>query len=603
MPRSSPRPCRSCPSSGPRWRAATSGTRCWSSARRSAPGCRFAIDNPHEVGADRLVNAVAAYDRVGDTCVVVDFGTAITYDVVSAAGEYLGGIITPGVEISIDALYEHAAKLPKVELAAARADRQVDGGVDPQRDRVRLRRSGRRDRPPAAGRAGASDDGDRHRRARGGARAVRPRDDRRGRRPADADRVAADLGAQRSREPASRRQVGAGRVSAPQRRRDRHLGRAGRGRGEDQQRRSGGGRRARCGVECSSWVSIRPRIAANTGASSISSGTSQASRASASISAPASPPRIVAIAPSSRNSETRSSSTCGGRSRSPSAGPAGCERLAGGDPQRLPGGDRADLLGAEADLQRRAQLKRRPTRGVAVRGVAGEQDLAGRHEREQRLHVGRHPPGGVEQQVRVVRRDAPDPRQVADAGVGEDQPRVREVLGELDRVQAERRDAAAGVDQHRQRALVGERDQLAHLGVVERELSARGCSLIPRAPAARHRSRLGDRVVVRVDAAERDEQPVESRAACEHHVVGGRIAVGLVHREHERATGVARSSSTSSSSLGVCFMPSGSFWPMCVCTSNSSTPGTCSSTIVRPGLDHGSMIHVRIRTMNQCRKL
>jgi type III pantothenate kinase len=80
-------------------------------------GMPIRIDNPHEVGADRLANAVAAYDRVGDTCVVVDFGTAITYDVVSAAGEYLGGIITPGAEISIDALYDHAAKLPKVELA------------------------------------------------------------------------------------------------------------------------------------------------------------------------------------------------------------------------------------------------------------------------------------------------------------------------------------------------------------------------------------------------------------------------------------------------------------------------------------------------------
>jgi type III pantothenate kinase len=84
-------------------------------------GMPIRIDNPHEVGADRLVNAVAAYDRVRDTCVVVDFGTAITYDAVSAAGEYLGGIITPGAEISIDALYDRAAKLPKVELAEPRS--------------------------------------------------------------------------------------------------------------------------------------------------------------------------------------------------------------------------------------------------------------------------------------------------------------------------------------------------------------------------------------------------------------------------------------------------------------------------------------------------
>jgi type III pantothenate kinase len=83
-------------------------------------GMPIRIDNPREVGADRLVNAVAAYDRVGDTCVVVDFGTAITYDAVSSAGEYLGGIISPGAEISIDALYERAAKLPKVEMGQPR---------------------------------------------------------------------------------------------------------------------------------------------------------------------------------------------------------------------------------------------------------------------------------------------------------------------------------------------------------------------------------------------------------------------------------------------------------------------------------------------------
>ncbi len=84
-------------------------------------GMPIRIDNPHEVGADRLVNAVAAYARVGSSCVIVDFGTAITYDAVSDAGEYLGGIITPGAEISIDALYDRAAKLPKVELAEPRA--------------------------------------------------------------------------------------------------------------------------------------------------------------------------------------------------------------------------------------------------------------------------------------------------------------------------------------------------------------------------------------------------------------------------------------------------------------------------------------------------
>ncbi len=84
-------------------------------------GMPIRYDNPREVGADRLANAIAAYQRNHDTCVVVDFGTAITYDAVSSAGEYLGGIITPGAEISIDALYERAAMLPKVELAEPRS--------------------------------------------------------------------------------------------------------------------------------------------------------------------------------------------------------------------------------------------------------------------------------------------------------------------------------------------------------------------------------------------------------------------------------------------------------------------------------------------------
>jgi type III pantothenate kinase len=84
-------------------------------------GMPIRMDNPYEVGADRLVNAVAAYEQVKGRCVIVDFGTAITYDVVSESGEYLGGIITPGAEISIDALYDRAAKLPKVELAEPRS--------------------------------------------------------------------------------------------------------------------------------------------------------------------------------------------------------------------------------------------------------------------------------------------------------------------------------------------------------------------------------------------------------------------------------------------------------------------------------------------------
>jgi type III pantothenate kinase len=84
------------------------------------PGMKTGIpirtENPHETGPDRLVNAVAAYDRFGSACVVVDFGTTINYDIVSAEGELLGAIFTPGVEISIQALAQRTARLPPIEI-------------------------------------------------------------------------------------------------------------------------------------------------------------------------------------------------------------------------------------------------------------------------------------------------------------------------------------------------------------------------------------------------------------------------------------------------------------------------------------------------------
>jgi len=80
-------------------------------------GMPILVDNPHELGADRLVNAVAVYDRVGGACVAVDFGTSTNFDVVSASGEYLGGVIGPGVEISMQALSERTAKLPRIDLS------------------------------------------------------------------------------------------------------------------------------------------------------------------------------------------------------------------------------------------------------------------------------------------------------------------------------------------------------------------------------------------------------------------------------------------------------------------------------------------------------
>ncbi len=79
-------------------------------------GMPIRMDNPREVGADRIVNAVAAYERCGGACIVADFGTSTNYDVVSREGEYLGGVLAPGVEISIEALAQRAARLFKVEL-------------------------------------------------------------------------------------------------------------------------------------------------------------------------------------------------------------------------------------------------------------------------------------------------------------------------------------------------------------------------------------------------------------------------------------------------------------------------------------------------------
>jgi type III pantothenate kinase len=86
------------------------------------PGTRTGIpirfDDPREIGPDRIANAVAALDRYGAPCIVVDLGTSTNFDIVSAAGEYVGGVLAPGVEISMDALFARAARLRKVDFVA-----------------------------------------------------------------------------------------------------------------------------------------------------------------------------------------------------------------------------------------------------------------------------------------------------------------------------------------------------------------------------------------------------------------------------------------------------------------------------------------------------
>lgn len=79
-------------------------------------GMQIRVDNPHEVGADRIVNAVAAFHRYRSACVVIDMGTATTLDAISPEGDYLGGAIAPGLGISVEALVRHAARLASVEL-------------------------------------------------------------------------------------------------------------------------------------------------------------------------------------------------------------------------------------------------------------------------------------------------------------------------------------------------------------------------------------------------------------------------------------------------------------------------------------------------------
>jgi type III pantothenate kinase len=111
------------PQLGPEW-ASTAARYLGHEMLAVGPGLKtgmpIRLDNPRELGPDRLVNAVAAHARFGGPCIVVDFGTANTFDVVSSDGEYLGGIIALGVEISLEALTERAARLPKVDLEEPR---------------------------------------------------------------------------------------------------------------------------------------------------------------------------------------------------------------------------------------------------------------------------------------------------------------------------------------------------------------------------------------------------------------------------------------------------------------------------------------------------
>lgn len=82
-----------------------------------ALGIKIMLEKPSEIGADRIVNSVAAYKKFGGDLIIIDFGTATTFDVVGSAGEYLGGAISPGINLSIEALHNAAAKLPSIDIS------------------------------------------------------------------------------------------------------------------------------------------------------------------------------------------------------------------------------------------------------------------------------------------------------------------------------------------------------------------------------------------------------------------------------------------------------------------------------------------------------
>ena len=79
-------------------------------------GMPILYENPKDVGADRIVNGIAAYEKYRDACIIVDFGTATTIDLISPKGEYIGGAIAPGLSISLEALLQRASKLPRIEI-------------------------------------------------------------------------------------------------------------------------------------------------------------------------------------------------------------------------------------------------------------------------------------------------------------------------------------------------------------------------------------------------------------------------------------------------------------------------------------------------------
>ena len=189
-----------------------------------------------------------------------------------------------------------------------------------------------------------------------------------------------------------------------------------------------------------------------------------------------------------------------------------------------------------ADLAGAAQQAELGIAPAAIRHVAAIEDLAGRHDRQQRQHVGDLPPRRVEEHVVQVAHDVREQPEVADSRVGEDEPRLA-VLGRQPRdLLAERRDPAPRVEEHRQPPLGGEGDEVLDDRMRQPEVVRARVQLDPVRACVDAPPRLGERLVgVGVDPAERHQPPARRRHLAEHAVVGRRVAVGLGGREDDGA--------------------------------------------------------------------
>ena len=207
--------------------------------------------------------------------------------------------------------------------------------------------------------------------------------------------------------------------------------------------------------------------------------------------------------------------------------------LAPDQPLQLASHDALELLGREPEVQSAARHQRSHEEGSEVRDVASVEDLTGWNEREHRGEVARAPCRRVDEDVRAGRQLLPDPAQVGESAVGEDDPGLGVLLREHQGMQGERRDAPPRVDQDREPALVCEGEDLVHRGLGEVEPLSAGMQLDPARARVDAATRLDHRGLPGIEPAERHQAPTGGFGFGQHPIVRGRITVGLVHRHHD----------------------------------------------------------------------